>query len=287
LTEDTHLSDLYFSSKLGHGCSTDFETRLRSMEAHSSFKKLGRAQSPHLNSTRLLFDGPPRNSRNSESLNSIHGLHNNSRNHDDVSRVSESRSLLAKVKDDFKRLTNRDSSGVPARDHDRVVLDFEYLAGKPKAMVIKQTNRDTNKGAARDVVGFLKQEFNSRMNTEAREKGSSGTLSNLFSILKKERLNSLNTSNRVSEVRCNDKTRISINERKSSVVKDSSTMLIEAKGEEIVRGLKLKTDFPGELVTKLCSRLKRVKREQLDEEKIKALMELQNNIESIINLKSN
>lgn len=287
MTEDSHLNDLYFSGKLGHGCSTDFEARLRSMEAHSSFKKLGRAQSPQVNSNRLLFEGGPRNSRNSESLNSIHGLHNNSRHHDEASRVSESRSLLAKVKDDFKRLTNRDASGQPQRANGRILLDFDTLSAKPKAMVIKQTIRDHGKPASNDVISFLRQEFNSRTNTEAREKGSNGTLSNLFSILKKERLSSLNTSNRVSEVRCNEKTRISINERKPSVVKDSSNTVLGATAEEIVKGLRLKSDFPAELVAKLCGRLKSMKIEQLDERKIQSLKELQNNIQSIINLKSN
>jgi hypothetical protein len=105
---------------------------------------------------------------------------------EDKSGLNESRSLLARMKDEFRNSTNNSLSGIHYKDSKIHNISSENILIrsimiKPKAPILEATLEEKQIS-----LDNLKSEFYNKLSKQRKEMEKGGTLENLFSILSKE-----------------------------------------------------------------------------------------------------
>jgi hypothetical protein len=212
--------------------------------------------------------------------------HSRVEHNDDRSGLNESRSLLARMKDEFRNSTNNSLSGVHQREskiHNQSSgnILIRSIMVKPKIPVMEAPLEDK-----KISLENLKSEFYNKLSKQRKEMGKGGTLENLFSILNKE--NRLSREGRdntslISKSRHMDTNPLACFETKSREQRISTTDDTH-KDTRIMRSFQDETiAFPSDKVSDLIHVLAEVKPSQITPSDRKQLILLRAQIKKIIN----
>jgi hypothetical protein len=105
---------------------------------------------------------------------------------EDKSQLNESRSLLVKMKDEFRNSTNHSLSGIHSKENRLLSRSNDHILIKSIMIKPKIGFSDQPMEEKKISMENLKSEFYSKLSKQRREMGRGGTLENLFTILNNE-----------------------------------------------------------------------------------------------------
>jgi hypothetical protein len=205
---------------------------------------------------------------------------------EDKSGLNESRSLLARMKDEFRHSTNNSLSGIhhkepKAHNQSSENILIRSIMIKPKQTVLEQPLEEK-----KISLENLKSEFYNKLSKQRREMGRGGTLENLFSILNKEvRLSREGKDNisLISKSRHIDLNQLSASESKMRDHRPSVSAETPKQGLETRAAEDSGAAFPSAMIAELIRALEAVKEKQIGPSERGQLVLLRAQIKKLIN----
>jgi hypothetical protein len=292
----------------------EFEMKLKALDNHNTFRGKNSQTSPLLNnispkkiqsvSSLLGMERVSFNKREEPSF-AYKGLNHHYRLNEDHSKIGESRSLLVRMKDEFKTSTNNSFMG----QHRGEIFHQQSSSKKGDPILIKTimsrprttlpvTPEGHSEIEKRENINHIKADFyNNRLSRPSRKEcGPGGTLENLFGILQNDRSiadhrDSGSIANRSRE-KVADTNRVLISENKSegrfSTIADFQKVKGEDETAKSTAHLNSRDSvaFPGDLISLLKKKLASYPKERINSHQLEQINQLSEDLIKIINSKS-
>jgi hypothetical protein len=205
---------------------------------------------------------------------------------DERSGLNESRSLLARMKDEFRNSTNNSLSGIhqkESRVHNQSSENIliRSIMIKPKLSLLEQPFEEKNIN-----LENLKSEFYNKLSKQRKEMARGGTLENLFSILNKEaRLSREGKDNMslISRSRHIDLHQLSASESKLREHRFSGSTETPKQMADVRSNHESVSPFPSDKIQELIKSLETIKISQIGPSERNELVLLRAQIKKLIN----
>ena len=186
-----------------------------------------------------------------------------SRATNDRSQPGESRSLLARMKEEFKQSTNNSLAGQSFLERERPRANDPILVKnvllKPRIISMNESPLEMNKHTLTSFVN-IKNEFYGKISKQKLDSSSAGTLDNLFNILHKESRRTGDMQSNASQLSRSkhlEPGRLAMDSDHKSEGMRGSSRVDYSKNENEARlfGVARSDRFPAEQITQLRQRL--------------------------------
>lgn len=204
---------------------------------------------------------------------------------DDKSQLNESRSLLNRMKDEFRNSTNNSFSGIHQKEGRVLNSSSDHIMIKSIMIKPKVSFNESPLEEKKISMQNLKSEFYTKLSKQRKEVGKGGTLENLFSILSKDgrstRDNKESSAN-ISKSRYIEPSKIGLFENRSDDPRISSTHLQDKSQNDRSHMESPHNPFPTEDIVELTKKLTVFNPDQIDSINRKDLILLRAQIKKLI-----
>lgn len=268
----------------------EFEMRLRALDSNSGLKNRVMSQKgPMYKSVGSILGERASSARRRDESTSIYYRSPLKQSrvvvNEEKSQLNESRSLLARMKDEFRTSTNNSFSGNHQRDSRIQNSSSDHIMIKSIMIKPKVPFNEPPLEDKKISLQNLKSEFYTKLSKQRKEVGKGGTLENLFNMLSKDGRSTKDPregNSMISRSKYQEPSKIGPFENRSEDPRMSSTRLQDKSINEKSQIETSSNPFPTQALVDLTRKLAEFSPEQIDSSNRKDLILLRAQIKKLI-----